>query len=175
MPISEENHDPSSRNQSKPVDKAGDDNDGVERCEVVDAEVVDAEVFDTEVVGNNALESEDVEADAEIVGDDGSLGTAEAIGAGSPGADAVNGAESVAESAFDLSVQRLSAKGGAVGSVLLSLFGLAGLMISPYSVVNVLMAILFGLWGLQSPLRLIAKLGLGLAALGLGAFVFSLQ
>lgn len=154
MPASEENPDPWP---------------DIDDSETVDAEVVNAEIVDAEVVepAANPVGTADV-ADAEVA-------NVEVAG------DAVTGAEVVKpktpnyELAVDLSVQRLSAKGGAVGSVLLSVFGLAGMAFSSYSVINVLLAFLFAFWGLQSPLRSIAKLGLGLAGLGLIVFIATLQ
>lgn len=159
MPASEENPDPWP---------------DIDDSETVDAEVVNAEIVDAEVVepAANPVGTADV-ADAEVA--DAEVADVEIAG------DAVTGAEVVKpktpnyELAVDLSVQRLSAKGGAVGSVLLSVFGLAGMAFSSYSVINVLLAFLFAFWGLQSPLRSIAKLGLGLAGLGLIVFIATLQ
>lgn len=63
------------------------------------------------------------------------------------------------ESALDTNVDRLSAKGGAVGGVLLAVFGLVGLAISIFSVFNLMLAFGFSIWGLKSPLRKTAFAG----------------
>lgn len=127
-----------------------------------DAQTDDAEVIDAEIVDDG--------------GGDNSLAANE-VAANEVAADVVI-AEAAAldcQTAVDLNVQRLSSKGGAVGSVVLSLFGLAGLAISWYSVVNVLLALLFALWGLQSPLRSLAKVGLLLGILGLIVFLATIR
>ena len=81
---------------------------------------------------------------------------------------------SVNDAVVDLSVKRLSAKGGAVGSVLLAILGLLGMAFSSYSVFNVLLAFAFSLWGLNSPLRKTAMVGLMLAMAGGVAYFFTL-
>ena len=80
----------------------------------------------------------------------------------------------VNEAVVDLSVQRLSAKGGAVGSVLLAILGLGGMAFSSYSVFNVLLAFAFSLWGLKSPLRRTAMAGFMLALAGGVAYFLTL-
>jgi len=91
--------------------------------DVIEAEIVDAEIVEAHTDGNSSTET-------------------------------VNKTPIFAdEEIVDLSVQRLSAKGGAVGSVLLALLGLAGMALSSYSIFNVILALLFSIWGMNSPLR----------------------
>ena len=89
-------------------------------------------------------------------------------------ASAVAPGYSVNEAVVDLSVQRLSAKAGAVGAVLLGTLGLAGMAFSSYSVFNVLLAFAFSLWGLKSPLRRTAIAGLMLSMAGGVAYILTL-
>ena len=118
--------------------------------EIVDAEIVDAEIIDAEIV------------DAEIA---------------NPPPDETN-PRPAAQSSFpnrenamlELSVQRLSAKGGAVGSVWLAVLGIAGMAFSTYSLFNVVLAAGFSIWGLKSPLRKTAVTGLLLSLAGLAVF-----
>lgn len=79
------------------------------------------------------------------------------------------------EALVDMSVQRLSAKGGAVGAVLLGLLGLAGMAFSSYSLFNVILAAMFALWGLKSPMSKTAVAGLLLSLAGLAAFLATLK
>lgn len=79
------------------------------------------------------------------------------------------------ESLFDTNVRRLSAKGGAVGGVLLAVLGLVGMPFSSYSFFNVVMAIVFSIWGLKSPLRKTATAGLLIALAGVVAFLVNLE
>ena len=79
------------------------------------------------------------------------------------------------ESHFDTNVNHLSAKGGAVGGLLLALLGLATMPFSSYSIFNVLMAFPFSIWGLRSPLRRTSIAGLLIALAGLVAFLVKLE
>ena len=74
------------------------------------------------------------------------------------------------ESLLDTNVDRLSAKGGAIGGLLLAVLGSVGMAFSSYSLFNVLLAILFSIWGMKSPLRKTAMAGLMIALVGLIAF-----
>ena len=108
------------------------------------ADVVEAEVVNAEIVEDDNVATE------EFAGSDAN------------------------EAVVDLSVKRLSAKGGAVGGVLLATLGLAGMAFSSYSVFNVLLAFAFSLWGLNSPLRKTATVGLMLSMAGGVAYLFTL-
>lgn len=79
------------------------------------------------------------------------------------------------EAILDINVDHLSAKGGAVGGLLLAVLGLAGMSFSSYSFFNVLLAIGFSVWGLKSPLRKTAIAGLLIALAGLVAFFLKLE
>jgi hypothetical protein len=63
--------------------------------------------------------------------------------------------------------QRFAEIGGAVASVVLGAWSIAGAFLTPWSIINSLMAILLGFWGLTSPRRNWAVLGILLAFLGL--------
>lgn len=78
-------------------------------------------------------------------------------------------------SRFDTDVNLLSAKGGAVGGLLLGLLGLAGMTFSLYSLFNVLLALAFSIWGLRSPRRKTAIAGLLIGLVGLLAFFLKLE
>ena len=108
-------------------------------------DVIEAEVVDAEVVEDSKTASEVVAESSEN------------------------------EAVVDLSVQKLSAKGGAVGAVLLAILGLAGMAFSPYSVFNVLLALVFSLWGLKSSLRKTAMAGLMLSLAGGVAYLLTLN
>ena len=79
------------------------------------------------------------------------------------------------ESLFDTNVSRLSAKGGAVGGVLLAVLGLVGMPFSSYSFFNVVLAIVFSIWGLKSPLRKTAMTGLLIGLAGVVAYFVNLE
>ena len=108
---------------------------------------------------DNVIEAEII--DAEVVEDDNV-------------ASVVAEVHNTHEAVVDLSVQRLSAKGGAVGAVLLAILGLAGMAFSSYSVINVLLAFAFSVWGLKSPLRRTAMAGLMLSIAGGVAYFLTL-
>jgi len=59
--------------------------------------------------------------------------------------------------------------------MLLAVLGLVGMAFSPYSLFNVLLAILFSIWGLSSPLRKTAIAGLLIALAGLVVFFVTLE
>ena len=115
----------------------------------MDAEIVEAEVVNPEP---NAIAKHPITA----------------AFAGASGAE--NG-----EAFLDTSVGHLSAKGGAVGGVLLAMLGLAGMPFSFYSMFNVLLAIIFSIWGLKSPLRKTAITGLLIALAALVVFFMTLE
>lgn len=74
-------------------------------------------------------------------------------------------------SGFATDVNHLSAKGGAVGGLLLGLLALAGMPFSSHSLFNALLAILFSIWGLKSPLRKTAIAGLLITMAAIGVFL----
>ena len=121
--------------------------------DVMDAEVVNAEIVPA------------------VSCDDGLLHSSEASTFVHPESDSVLYEESL----LNTSVSHLSAKGGAVGGVLLAVLGLVGMAFSSYSFFNVLLAILFSIWGLNSPLRKTAIAGLLIALAGLVAFSVTLE
>lgn len=119
--------------------------------DLVDAEIVDAEIVPAVLVDGNSTHASEAPTSAHL---------------DSPGHE---------ESRFDTDVNRLSAKGGAVGGLLLGLLGLVGMAFSSYSIFNVLMAIAFSIWGLKSPLRRTAIAGLLIAFAGLVFFFVKLE
>ncbi len=124
--------------------------------DIVDAEIVDAEVVDAGIV------------QAVLVDGDADQAT-----------EVPNGAATNAlfqdESQLATDLNHLSAKGGAVGGLLLALLGLIGMFFSGYSLFNVLLAVPFSIWGLNSPLRRTAITGLMIALAGLVAFLVQLE
>ena len=119
--------------------------------DLVNAEIVDAEIVPAVLVGDGLQHSTAVPSDVQP--------------------DTL----SQEESHFDTNVNYLSAKGGAVGGLLLALLGLVAMAFSSYSIFNVLMAVAFSLWGLKSPLRKTAIAGLLIATVGLVAFLVKLE
>lgn len=63
----------------------------------------------------------------------------------------------------------LAANGGAVGAVVLGIWSILGAMFSSISIVNAIMGMVLGLWGLTSPRKSLAILGLALCAMGIAA------
>ncbi len=63
-------------------------------------------------------------------------------------------------------LQAIAAKGGAVGAVVLGVMAIAGSFITNWSIVNGLMGLALGLWGLTSRRRGLAWIGLILCLIG---------
>jgi len=57
-------------------------------------------------------------------------------------------------------VENLAAKGGAVGAIVLGVLSFVGSFITSYAILNSLMGILLGLWGLRSNHRRMALIGI---------------
>ena len=117
--------------------------------DAIDAEIVDAEIVPT------------------VLGDVEDLHHPEVLSTVAP--------DFHEKSLLDTNVDHLSAKGGAIGGVLLAVLGLAGMAFSAYSLFNVLLATIFSVWGLRSPLRKTAMAGLLIALAGVIAFLVRLD
>lgn len=63
--------------------------------------------------------------------------------------------------------QNIAAKGGAVAAVTLGLLTLFGAFVTQWSIFNAVVGIVLGIWGLKSPLKRTAWLGLSLCVAGL--------
>ena len=57
-------------------------------------------------------------------------------------------------------VENLAAKGGAVGAIVLGVLSFTGSFITSYAILNSLMGVLLGLWGLRSNHRRMALVGI---------------
>lgn len=68
-----------------------------------------------------------------------------------------------------LQLKNINAKGGAVGAVVLGLLAVFGSFVSGWSAINALIGFCMGMWGLSSPKRKLALIGVALC--GLGAFL----
>lgn len=119
--------------------------------DIVDAEIVDDEIVSAVLAHDEAIELTQIET------------------SNSPDTRANEEFEFVA------SVSHLSAKGGAVGGLLLAMLGLLGMTFSLYSVFNVLLAVIFSIWGLRSPLRKTAIAALLIALAGMVAYFVKLE
>jgi hypothetical protein len=64
-------------------------------------------------------------------------------------------------------IPNVAAIGGAVASCLLGTLALVGVLLTPFSIVNGVLAIPLGLWGLNSPKRRLALIGIGLGTAGI--------
>ncbi len=63
--------------------------------------------------------------------------------------------------------QNMSAIGGAVGALVLGAWSIIGAMITPWSSINAMIAILLGIYGLRSKRKRLSILGIALAVAGL--------
>jgi len=64
------------------------------------------------------------------------------------------------------SMQNLSANGGAVGSLVLGIWCLIGSFITNWSIINGLLGLLLGVWGLTSRKKKMAWIGIALCVIG---------
>ena len=64
-------------------------------------------------------------------------------------------------------LQNLAANGGAVGAVVLGVWSILGSLLTPYSLINGLLGLLMGLWGLSSRRRLLAVVGIVISFIGM--------
>jgi len=65
-----------------------------------------------------------------------------------------------------LELKNIKAKGGAVGAVVLGLLAIFGSFLTAWSAVNAVIGFLMGMWGLSSPKRKLAMIGVALCTLG---------
>jgi len=72
-------------------------------------------------------------------------------------------------------IQNLAAVGGAVGALLLGIWSIVGATISPYASINAAVGILMGFWGISSPRKKMAIIGLVLCMIGLGLSVWEVN
>ena len=119
--------------------------------DIVDAKIVDAEVVQAELIDHEASQATVVPTGVQV--------------------DSLVSEQSQ----FETDLNQLSAKGGAVGGLLLALLGLLGMAFSLYSLFNVLIALPFSIWGLKSPLRRMSIAGLLIALAGLVFFLVRLE
>ncbi len=71
--------------------------------------------------------------------------------------------------------QNLAAVGGAVGALLLGIWSIFGATISPYASINAMVGILMGFWGITSPRKKMAIIGIVLCLIGLGLSVWEVN
>ena len=64
-------------------------------------------------------------------------------------------------------MENMSANGGAVGALVLGVWCLAGSLITNWSIINGLIGLLMGLWGLTSRKRKTALIGICLCLVGI--------
>lgn len=64
-------------------------------------------------------------------------------------------------------LENIAAKGGAVGSFVLGVLAVIGSFVTSYSIINAVLGLLLGLWGLSSRSRRLAVIGLALSMLGM--------
>ena len=74
-----------------------------------------------------------------------------------------------------VSFQNLAAVGGAVGALLLGIWSIFGATISPYASINAMVGILMGFWGVTSPRKKMAIIGIVLCLIGLGLSVWEVN
>lgn len=72
-------------------------------------------------------------------------------------------------------IQNLAAVGGAVGALLLGIWSIVGATISPYASINAAVGILMGFWGISSPRKKMAIIGMVLCLIGLGLSVWEVN
>jgi len=66
-----------------------------------------------------------------------------------------------------VSFQNLAAVGGSVGALVLGIWSIVGAALTPYSMINAILGILMGFWGLSSTKKTMATVGLALCVVGL--------
>ncbi len=66
----------------------------------------------------------------------------------------------------DDSLERIAANGGAVGSVVLGVWSIAGSFLTTWSLINGVIGVLLGFWGTASRRPRMAWIGIGLSILG---------
>ena len=65
-----------------------------------------------------------------------------------------------------VALENIKAKGGAVGAVVLGLFAVVGSFLTGWSAINAAIGLCMGLWGLTSPKRTLALIGVALCVVG---------
>lgn len=136
------------------------------------AETNQAQEGSVESVGEDqepVVEAQLVEGESEVM-------VAELADPSEPPIDAATYARKPAEPpSVPAQFQNLSAKGGAVASLVLGLMAIIGISFSSLSLLNALLGLTLGLWGLTSNSPWISQIGIGLSLITvvLAAFVFN--
>ena len=66
-----------------------------------------------------------------------------------------------------LARESIASVGGAVGSVVLGSLAIVGALVSPLAAINAVLGFILAVWGMSSPRKKLAGIGMGLCALGL--------
>lgn len=108
---------------------------------------------------------------AELVEDEGSARTKQVSG------PAVNPIPRLNRLPVDVAVefQNMSAIGGAVGAIVLGIWSIICSMITPFSAINGILALILGIWGLSSKHRRLAITGIVLGLTGLFLSLFEIN
>ena len=71
--------------------------------------------------------------------------------------------------------QNLAAVGGSVGALVLGIWSIVGAALTPFSMINAILGILMGFWGLSSTKKTMATVGLALCIVGLALSLWDLN
>ncbi len=141
-------------------------------------QVVDAEIM---IINESTTDSV---VDAEIVGESAPAAAAEpvVITDSDTGADKI-GAPAASQSVIpdrvkppvhwqknpqsQLARESIASVGGAVGSIVLGTLAIFGALISSLAIINAVLGFILAVWGMSSPRKKLAGIGMGLCALGL--------
>ncbi len=138
--------------------------------ESIESEIVESEIVESEIVESEIVESEIVESEIVESGFVGSQPDSRkvfypdatnviAVGGMSP--------SMYAPPALAHNFENLAAKGGAVGALVLGVWCFAGSFVTNWSIINGLLGLAMGFWGLTSKHKKMAWIGIALCLIGM--------